>query len=62
MEGQFAREWGTEDSDQSEEGEAQEETETTTEGVTEDQEAEEELLLDDLYCVACNKSFKTEKA
>ncbi|MPC35725.1 DnaJ subfamily C member 21 [Portunus trituberculatus] len=62
LEGQFAREWGltdSEDSYQSEEGEAQEETE----GVAENQETgEEELLLDDLYCVACNKAFKTEKA
>ena len=62
LEGQFAREWGltdSEDSYHSEEGEAQEETE----GVAENQETgEEELLLDELYCVACNKAFKTEKA
>lgn len=62
LEGQFAREWGLTDSEESshsEEGEAQEETE----GAAENPEiGEEELLLDDLYCVACNKSFKTEKA
>ncbi|KAG0706017.1 DnaJ subfamily C member 21 [Chionoecetes opilio] len=61
LEGQFAREWGvsdSEESDSSEEGEAQEETEEPTE----EQEEGEELLMDDLYCVACNKAFKTEKA
>lgn len=61
LEGQFARDWGTtesEESDFSEEGEAEE----GAEGTMEAQEAEEDLLLDDLYCVACNKTFKTEKA
>lgn len=61
LEGQFARDWGTtesEESDFSEEGEAEE----GAEGTMEAHEAGEDLLLDDLYCVACNKTFKTEKA
>lgn len=61
LEGQFARDWGTtesEESDFSEEGEAEE----GAEGTMEAQETVEDPLLDDLYCVACNKTFKTEKA
>lgn len=48
----------SEESDYSEEGETQE----GAEGGMENQEVGEEPLLDDLYCVACNKTFKTEKA
>lgn len=63
LEGQFARDWGTTESEGSDVSDEEEVVEGT-EGTLEDHEAQEEelLLLDDLYCVACNKTFKTEKA
>lgn len=63
----FAKDWGLsedEEYDDTEEDEAQEEE--TGEGTEEKQEEEmeEEMLslIDTLYCVACNKGFKTEKS
>ncbi|XP_014087286.2 dnaJ homolog subfamily C member 21 [Bactrocera oleae] len=46
---------------------AEEESETEDEGKVENEDdvlesAEEQLYLDDLYCVACNKAFKNENA
>lgn len=59
----FAKEWGL--SDDEEYDDIEEEEEKAGEGAEERQEEElEELLslIDTLYCVACNKVFKTEKS
>ncbi|XP_066285142.1 dnaJ homolog subfamily C member 21-like [Branchiostoma lanceolatum] len=56
LEARVAQEFG--DSDQSWE----EEDEEDGEGEEEEEEEEEEEIYDDLYCVACNKTFKTDKA
>ncbi|XP_071526074.1 dnaJ homolog subfamily C member 21 isoform X2 [Panulirus ornatus] len=62
MEEKFAAEWGltdSEDSDYSEEDEEKGNEKTETKDV---EVSEEEFLINDLYCVACNKGFKTEKS
>lgn len=41
---------------------SEEDVQEGAEGPMEDQEIGEEQLVDELYCVACNKTFKTEKA
>ncbi|XP_078677675.1 dnaJ homolog subfamily C member 21-like [Branchiostoma floridae x Branchiostoma belcheri] len=55
LEARVAQEFG--DSDQSWDEEEEEE-----DGEGEEEEEEEEEVYDDLYCVACNKSFKTDRA
>ncbi|CAL4157172.1 unnamed protein product, partial [Meganyctiphanes norvegica] len=70
MEARFADEWGMSDSEEfsmeeeeyledlQEEGEGEEGELEAEEGI----EEEEEIVYDELFCVACNKSFKTNKA
>ncbi|XP_068238249.1 dnaJ homolog subfamily C member 21-like [Palaemon carinicauda] len=65
MEARFAKEWGISESEESD----YEDEETTAshdvgDGVAEVDGEEDiaEYLMDNLYCVACNKTFKTERA
>ncbi|XP_078595466.1 dnaJ homolog subfamily C member 21-like [Branchiostoma floridae x Branchiostoma japonicum] len=58
LEARVAQEFG--DSDQSWEDEEEEDGDCSGEG--EEEEEQEEEMYDDLYCVACNKAFKTDKA
>lgn len=69
MEARFADEWGLSDSESDynedeyledlEEGDGDEDG---GELEVEEGAEEEEIIYDDLFCVACNKSFKTDKA
>lgn len=59
MEEKFASEWGSTESEESDE-EYEEGTQETTQDDLD--EFTDEFPLDDLYCVACNKAFKTEKS
>ena len=58
MEAQFASEWGT----QSDEDEVEEINGVQLDDDACDAEELEEEYLDDLFCIICEKSFKTEKA
>ena len=58
MEAQFASEWGT----QSDEDDDVEVSSVQLDDDACDSEEIENEYLDDLFCIICEKSFKTEKA
>lgn len=62
MEEKFAAEWGQTDSEESDYMEEDEEGNPKTGDGQDLEDLDEELPLAHLYCVACNKAFKTEKS
>ncbi|XP_006896864.1 PREDICTED: dnaJ homolog subfamily C member 21 [Elephantulus edwardii] len=58
MEARYGREFG----DESDEGEPEEQEPRDGQDGKDSDEVEDAKLFDDLYCPACDKSFKTEKA
>lgn len=60
MEARFATEWGITDSEESDYED--EDVDDNGDGITgHGEEGEDPILIDDLYCVACNKTFKSDR-